>query len=132
MKVIKFIHFHNNTDLPIIISSWVDNSISINSLRVNPQEKLIIHSSVGEWHLHSMFESLEDRNIWEEKGLNKYLTIGKFRSTPCYSGDYYWGEYNNIFECKYNKIEKNDLFHSEKEDFSQELNVDGLITFSQI
>ena len=83
MKIVKFIHFHNNTDLPIMIDSWVDNSYAMNSLRVNPREKIIIHSCVGEWHLHSMFESLEDRNIWKEKGLDNYLTIGKFWSIPC-------------------------------------------------
>jgi hypothetical protein len=72
--VLKYIQFHNNSDLPLIIESWVDNSHSLHQQYVKPRESLIIHSNVGEWHIQSMFNpGTEERKRWEEKGLKDYL-----------------------------------------------------------
>lgn len=116
---IKYSHFHNNTDLPIMINSWIDGSNKLQYIKISPYEKRIIHSSVGEWHLNTMFDSLEDRRIWEDKGFNlaRYITIGKFRSNRSASGNYSWME-DDIFECIYTEL---------IDDFK---NVKGLITFS--
>lgn len=103
-KITKYIYFHNNTDLPILVDSFVENSIFCLTIKVNPREKLILHSSVGEWHIHSMFESSEHRQIWRENGLDNCVIVGKFRSDPCASGNYSWLE-DNRFECVYEKIE---------------------------
>lgn len=118
---IKYIYFHNNTDLPIMIDSWIDGSNKLQHMKINPNEKKIIHSSVGEWHLNTMFESMNDRIIWEEKGFNltRYITIGKFRSNRSASGNYSWLE-DDLFECIY--MENNHDNNNE---------IKGLITFSQ-
>ena len=97
----KYIFFHNDMDVPIVIDSWVDQSNKLESLKVLPHEKLILHSSVGEWHMHAMFEDEYDSKLWKEKGLSEYVIIGKFRSTPCIQGDYSWVENSNVFECVY-------------------------------
>ena len=115
---IKYIHFHNNTSLPVIIDSWVDGSNTLHSLTIYANEKRIIHSSVGEWHLQSMFETKEDRQLWIDAGLDDMHIVGKFRSNPCYSGNYSWMEYYKPFDCVYTKLEV------------PENNVSGLITFS--
>jgi hypothetical protein len=118
-NLIKFINFHNNTDLPINVSSWIDGSNKLHCLKVNPGEKLVIHSSVGEWHLDAMFNESSDRQIWVEKGFGKYFIIGKFRSNPGASGNYSWMEYNEPFDCIFSKLE------------TTENDIEELITFLQ-
>ena len=122
IPTIKYIHFHNNTDLPIMINTWIDGSNKLQYIKINPREKRILHSSVGEWHLNTMFESLEDRIIWEDKGFNlaRYITIGKFRSNRSASGNYSWLE-DNIFECTYTDTHTTDKTNEK---------IKGLITFS--
>jgi len=113
----KYIYFHNNTDLPINISAWVTGSnISKNQI-IKPRTKGVLHSSVGEWHIDSMFDvSTEEAKIWREKGLEKHYNIGKFRSDPCASGKYSFMEYTDPFLCIYSK-------NSEKK-------IKGTITFT--
>jgi len=113
------IHFHNNTDLPVNISAWQKNSNIMHSIVVRPQEKKILHSSVGEWHMDSMFNDDSECDVWKTAGLGKHLIIGKFRSDPCASGNYSWMEYYEPFECVYSEIDS-------------EENVKGLITFVKI
>ena len=108
-KTTKYIHFHNNTDMPILVEGWVDKTYGLStlkSLKVLVGEKVVIHSSVGEWHLYSMFTESEDREIWKKKGFGdyKYLNIGKFRSDPCASGNYSWVD--DPFECVYSELEE--------------------------
>ena len=144
MKTIKYIHFHNNTDLPIMINSWVDGSNKLQHIKIHPNEKRIIHSSVGEWHLNSMFESIEDRNIWKEKGLdlNRHITIGTFRSNRSASGNYSWIEDEDVFECIFTHIENIDIdndnnnttqtFMCNRDNIVTKCeDIKGLITFSQ-
>ena len=107
MSVVKYIHFHNNTDLPICIDSWVDYSDCLSKMdqfRIEPREKRVMYSSVGEWHLNCMFNSCEDRQIWEDNGFSGCINIGKFRSNPCVSGDYSWME-DDLFECVYSELQ---------------------------
>jgi hypothetical protein len=115
----KFIHFHNDTDLPIMMDSWVDGSNHLYCRKIDPRQKLVVHSSVGEWHLNAMFRELEDRKLWNENGFEKKILVGKFRSKPCASGNYSWMEYDEPFECTYSKVEITD-----------ENKIGGLITFS--
>lgn len=120
IPTIKYIHFRNNTDLPIMINTWIDGSNKLQYIKINPREKRILHSSVGEWHLNTMFESMHDRRIWEENGFNltRCITIGKFRSNRSASGNYSWLEDDHLFECTYTNTNISD-------------EVNGLITFSQ-
>jgi hypothetical protein len=99
----SYITFHNNTDVPIMIDSWKDNSPSLHSHVVKTKDKVFIHSSVDEWHLHSMFPNADDRKKWVERGWGKELYIGKFRSEPCIQGQYSWLESDKIFECIYSE-----------------------------
>lgn len=117
---IKYIHFHNNTELAVIIDSWIDGSSMLFSQKIEPREKCIVHSSVGEWHIHSMHNTIEDVRAWKNSGLNHMYTIGKFRSEPCYSGNYSWLDYCKPFECFYTKLE------------TPENDIMGLITFQRI
>ena len=101
----KFILFHNDTDLPIMVDSWVDGSNVLQNFKIKPREKLVIHSSVGEWHLNGMLYG-EDRKAWDDKGLKKYILVGSFRSDPCASGNYSWMEFDdNVFNCVYSKLD---------------------------
>ena len=38
-QTIKYIYFHNNTDLPLMISSWVDGSNTLKSAKITPTKK---------------------------------------------------------------------------------------------
>ena len=107
---IKEIWFYNNTDLHINVSGWVsvmDGLSSLKSVVVKPSEKIIVHSSVGEWHLDSMFYDDEYYKLWKDRGLEKYHIVGKFRSQPAASGNYSWMEYDKPFTCTYSEIEEN-------------------------
>lgn len=107
-KTIKQIWFHNNTDLHINLSGWVTVMDGLSSLKttvVNPGEKIIAFSTVGEWHLDSMFFNDEYYKPWIQRGLQKYHNVGKFRSQPCASGNYSWMEYDEPFVCQYSEIE---------------------------
>ena len=116
--IIKFIHFHNDTDLPMIIDSWVDGSDTLQGIRIAPRERKIIHSSVGEWHIHAMLNK-EDRKIWNQnEDIKDVVLIGKFRSTCCLSGNYSWLEQDGLFECKFSELE------------TPIENVKGVMTFS--
>lgn len=97
----KYILFHNATDLPIQICAFVDGSNKLESTVVNASETVVMHSSVGEWHMDSMFEDSEHRKVWIEAKLEKYLNVGKFRSKPCAMGEHSWMEYYEPFHCTY-------------------------------
>jgi hypothetical protein len=115
---IKYITFKNNSSLPVIVESFVDGSISTKCVKIGPKEIVDIHSSVGEWHLHSMLGS-EDRKIWNtlDNGKYKHITIiGKFRSNPCASNNHSWIDHEDMFNCVYSENSENVI--------------KGLITFS--
>ena len=118
-KEVKYINLHNDTDFPFMIDSWIDGSNSLKCLEVKPREKLVIHSSVGEWHMNSMFFNSETRKIWIDNSLDYMILVGKFRSTPCASGNYVWMEYDRTpFKCEYTEIE------------NPENNIKGLMTIT--
>ena len=102
-EIIKYIYFENKTDLPLQISCWVDGSNKLEMMRLGPKESTILHSSVGEWHIDSMFTCPKDRKLWTDKGLKNHLIIGKIRSQPCIQGNYAWMEYDQPFGCIYTK-----------------------------
>jgi len=109
-KRIKYVHFHNDTDLPIIIRSWVTGSNTLQHQIVKPREKGILHSSVGEWHMDSMFDvDTEEAKIWKERKLEKHHIIGKFRSNPFISGEYSSMEHDEPFACTYSEIQGRDI-----------------------
>jgi hypothetical protein len=119
-KTTKYVNFHNNSELPIMIDSWVKNSLSC--LRVGPGESIILFSSVGEWHVNSMLTDEADYKMWRDGGLEWYVNLGKFRSDPCASGDYAWMEWEDIFDCIHTECEP--VFHEKSDE-----PITGLVTF---
>ena len=105
----KYIQFHNHSDLPVMINSWIDGSNILQGVLVNPHETSTLHSSVGEWHIHSMFTNSKDRNSWKDIGLGNFLDVGKFRSQPCESGNYSWMSDSTKFACIYSKTTYGDI-----------------------
>jgi hypothetical protein len=101
---VKYIHFCNDTDFPVNIGSWVDGSNTMSFARIPPRKTLILHSSVGEWHMDSMLDDDHDQKIWLDAGLGNRTIIGKFRSEPCASGNYSWLEYDEPFDCIYSEF----------------------------
>jgi len=94
-KTTKAINFHNNASQAITLEAWSEAKNGIASLKpttVLPGEKLVVYSSVGEWHLSSA----------------KEFDIGIFRADPCASGDYSWLE-NDLFKCVYSENTENNI-----------------------
>ena len=116
-RTTKYILFHNDTDVPIVADSWMDGSNILQYIKIEPRQKLVIHSSVGEWHLNGMLYG-EDKKLWDDKGLRKHILVGKFWSDPCASGNYSWMEHD-VFKCEYSKLEN-----------YEDKRVKGLMTFS--
>lgn len=126
----QFIAFRNSTPLPVIVEAWERSSYRMNILehtRIEPYETVVLHSIVGEWATHTLFEREEDMEAWKKAGFARGCYLGKFRSNPCASGNYAWMENNsdNDFELLYTPF-KTPVHISEDE------HVDGLITFSHI
>jgi hypothetical protein len=120
-KTTKYINFHNNTDMPIRVSAWVEGSNKLQTVTIKAEEKCLLHSSVGEWHLDAMFDDDEDWERWVKKGLKNHAVIGKFRSNPCIRGEYSWLEHDNVFNCVYSKTP-----------FTDKNSVNGLMTFTRL
>jgi hypothetical protein len=102
---VKFIYFVNDTDLPLMIGSWVVAN-ALECIKIAPREKRLINSIVGEWHMNTMLPE-EDKKLWNNhEKLQKVTHIGKFRSRPCASGNYSWMNYDNLFNCVYSKLDE--------------------------
>jgi len=69
-----------------------------------------------------MLTNEEDYKLWSEGKLNRYVTLGKFRSDPCASGNYAWMEWEHIFDCVYNECDP--VLDSRSKD-----PITGLVTF---
>ena len=91
-----------------------------------------------------MFDDVfyDDRKIWKDNGLEKHLIIGKFRSSPCASGNYSWLDYDEPFQCIYTKLdvpENTENFRGNilKDNFHESINnniiipVNGTITLTR-
>jgi hypothetical protein len=102
---IKYIYFHNTTDLPLQISRWITGSNTLKNTRIGPYEKHLLHSSVGEWHIDSMFNDDADCKIWKNYGLENHNIVGKFWSRPSIMGEYCSMEYYEPFDCIYSKTD---------------------------
>jgi hypothetical protein len=104
----KYIYFHNDTELPLIVDSWIIGSNKLYCRKIEAGERKIIHSSVGEWHLNFMFTD-DDYQLWvkKEPEFTKYnrCLLGNFRSKPCAMGEYSWMEYDEPFHCEYSVLE---------------------------
>ena len=119
----KTIIFKNETDLPVLIGTWVDTGVyglsEFVEITVPAKKEEIFYekdttdkkensknfSLTGEWIVNSMFKR-DDTNfqIWKENGYNVMEDIGKFRSQSCFFGNNVWTN-TNIFQLYYLKNE---------------------------
>jgi len=90
----SFILFNNDTDLPIVVDTWINTSLE--SFLIEPRENIKLESSTGEWYIHSM---LDDRSEWIKNNLQNYLNIGKFWVQPSAMGERSSMDYPNKFVC---------------------------------
>jgi hypothetical protein len=99
---IKTIDFFNSTIFPIFIEGWTRTHT--HEQIVYPNETCKISSETGEWYIHKMFcsDHKEAKEFWKSMGYDKLDNyLGKFRSEPCYRGDYSWmniNEFNAIYD----------------------------------
>jgi len=85
--------FVNNTDLPIIVSSWINKSSGLSEYKdvtILSKTTQTVYSDVGEWIISSEFWNKEQNDQWKNEGLSQYGRIAKFRNKPCAWGDYTW------------------------------------------
>lgn len=105
----KYVYFHNDSELPVMVDSWITNSNKLYCRKIEAGERKIINSSVGEWHLNIMFPENDDYQLWKEKEPkiteNRSSILGKFRCESCFSGNYSWMEYDEPFHCEYSILE---------------------------
>ena len=82
-----------------MVDTWLEGVNQLTCLKIHPYERCVLHSRTGEWYLNTILNT-EDKQLWIDKGLAEYTTLGKFRLTPCAQGDYAWME-SDIFRCTY-------------------------------
>lgn len=78
----KQVYFYNKTDVPIMIDYWIDetwveNICCVNTIKLEPGQKRYLHSSTGEWIVHSDFTNSHDLKRWKDKGYTIAYYIGK-------------------------------------------------------
>jgi hypothetical protein len=107
---IERILFQNNTYLPVIIETWVNDnsklSHTLTNIVVEPFDYADLTSITGEWYINCNFSDDKQRSLWTQFYTDKnsnYIGsyyLGKFRNTPCMYGEYSWLE-DDYFECLY-------------------------------
>jgi len=96
--------FKNDTDYAIVVSSFIDKISGLSEYIdkvIPPHTEEIVTSSVGEWILGSLFYNNEYIENWKAAGLPFASRLAKFRSEPCYRGDYTWNFIIDKFDLKY-------------------------------
>ena len=100
------LYFQNNTDLPIVVESWIkvkDGLSQLIDICILSHESKEIKSLTGEWKIHRMFSETENNDIWNEflKSTNKSIPIylGSFRNHKAYNGEYIWVD-TDLFTLK--------------------------------
>ena len=96
--------FHNNTDLPINVSSWKRRPSGLSEYKndiVLPRTQRTVSSDVGEWIIGSQFFEKEYDDAWAKEGLEQYGRLAKFRNTPCANGNYIWNFSKKDFLLEY-------------------------------
>jgi hypothetical protein len=123
----KTIIFKNESDLPVLIGTWVETDIYglsefVETTVPGKKEEIFYEkatdkpenskkfSLTGEWIVSSMFRR-DDANyqIWKENGYEMIENIGKFRSQSCFSGNNVWTN-TSRFQLYYIKNENTVLF----------------------
>lgn len=90
--------FQNNTDLPVFVESWINNSglSTMSGLTVEPGKIKEIPSITGEWYLHNFLPELAHFKLWKEAGYDYIDHIGKFRDEPAYDQKISWMDFDEF------------------------------------
>jgi hypothetical protein len=104
------VNFQNNTDLPIVVETWIkvkDGLSRLIDICVSPHETKEINSLTGECNIHRMFCEKENNDLWSEYIINKTIPIylGKFRNQKAFNNEYIWLD-TELFSLK----EKDNIF----------------------
>ena len=101
--------FVNDTDLPIIVSSWriqqegtLSGLTTYKDVIILPKTGRKVYSNVEEWIIGSEFLSEEYNKQWTDDGLYAYGRIAKFSNRPCANGNYTWNFIEDFFEIEHN------------------------------
>jgi len=104
-------YFQNNTDLPIVIETWIkitDGLSKLTDMCILPHETKEITSLTGEWKIHRMFSEKENTDLWNDymqQTIMIPLYLGKFRNHKAYNDEYIWID-TELFSLK----EKDNIF----------------------
>lgn len=101
----KSMIFVNNTDLPIIICSWMEKIPGLSEYKdktILANTRETVYSDVGEWIISSQFWNKEQNDEWQSEGLEQDCRIAKFRNTPCAIGNYTWNYIEESFVLEHN------------------------------
>lgn len=108
------IKFHNNTALPIIVSTWIEKMPGLSEyidITILSGETIDLYSDVGEWIIGSLFSVKEYNDQWTKEKLPHNGRLAKFRNNSCFSGNFTWNFTERHFTLEYK---------------------DGLVTWSRI
>jgi len=98
------INFVNNSNLPIVVSSWIQKRSGLSELvdvTIPANTEQIVTSSVGEWILGSLFSNTEYYEQWENANLKFESRLAKFRDEPGFNNTYTWNFIESRFNLKY-------------------------------
>jgi hypothetical protein len=98
--------FHNNTDLPITVSSWMRKYLGVSEFIdtiVLPNTVVTVYSDVGEWIIGSLFYEEDFDKKWEEENLPHHSCIAKFSNEPDINRNYTWNFVESYFKLEYKK-----------------------------
>ena len=96
--------FVNKSGLPILVEGWVKVDFGLEQLTsvcIESDKEQEVYSSTQEWNLTTYFYDPIIAMKWKQNNLEIGENIGKFRSVPCYRGNYAW-MYTDLFNTVYN------------------------------
>ena len=96
--------FHNDTDLPIIVSSWRTKMPGLSEYKdvtILANQIVDVYSDVGEWILSSQFFVKEYDDKWTKENLPHENRLAKFRNKCCAFGDFTWNFTEEYFVLEY-------------------------------
>jgi hypothetical protein len=100
--------FKNNTDLPILVRTWIEPMKGIrimNHVYCSPHTIMEIYSKDDEWYIDNLFGEKKDFDAWNDKGYKIRGHLGKIQLQPLHNR-YTIHMFSKEFEC----VQKNGIF----------------------
>lgn len=99
--------FKNNTELPILVRTWIEPMRKIhimNHVYCPPHTIMEIYSKHDEWYIDNLFGEKKDFDTWNDKGYKIRGHLGKIQLQP-YRSEYIIRMFSKDFEC----VQKNGI-----------------------